>query len=139
MLRQLSLSFAATLLVASTALAQVRAQAGPRTIVRGGPFGATVAYGRLDGNRLVLGISTTSGGARDTLGLLVSSVTSGGPAEKAGIEEGNRLVAINGVALRLNAADAADPEMAGVLGRRFQRELEKMEPGEAVTLRVYAN
>ena len=139
MVRQLSLSFAATLLVASTALAQVRAQAGPRTIVRGGPFGATVAYGRLDGNRLVLGISTTSGGARDTLGLLVSSVTSGGPAEKAGIEEGNRLVAINGVALRLNAADAADPEMAGVLGRRFQRELEKMEPGEAVTLRVYAN
>ena len=139
MVRQLSLSFAATLLVASTALAQVRSQAGPRTIVRSGPFGAAVAYGREDGDRLVLGISTTSGGARDTLGLLVSSVTAGGPAEKAGIEEGNRLVAINGVALRLNAADAADPEMAGVLGRRFQRELDKMKPGEAVTLRVYAN
>lgn len=139
MVRQLSLSFAATLLVASTALAQVRSQAGPRTIVRSGPFGSAFAYGREDGDRLVLGISTTSGGARDTLGLLVSSVTAGGPAEKAGIEEGNRLVAINGVALRLNAADAADPEMAGVLGRRFQRELDKMKPGEAVTLRVYAN
>ena len=137
MVRQLSLSFAATLLVASTAVAQVRGQAAPRTTVRSGPFGAMVY--RADGDRLVLGISTTSGGARDTLGLLISSVTAGGPAEKAGLEEGNRLVAINGVQLRLNAADAADPEMAGVLGRRFQRELEKMKPGEAVTLRVYAN
>ena len=139
MVRQLSLSVAASLLVAATAHAQVRAEAGPRSTVRTGPFGATVVYGREDGNRLVIGISTTSGGARDTLGLLVSSVTPGGPAEKAGIEEGNRLVAINGVPLRLNAADAADPEMAGVLGRRFQRELEKVKPGEAVTLRVYAN
>ena len=139
MVRQLSLSFAATLLVASTAFAQARTQSGSRSTVRGGPFGSTVVYSREDGDRLVLGISTTSGGARDTLGLLVSSVVSGGPAEKAGIEEGNRLVAINGVALRLNAADAADPEMAGVLGRRFQRELEKVKPGEAVTLRVYAN
>src|SRR5687768_12761794 len=138
MVRQLSLSFAATLLVASTALAQVRSQAGPRTTVRTGPFGGFV-YSREDGNRLVLGLSTTSGGARDTLGLLISSVVAGGPAEKAGLEEGNRLVSINGVALRLNAADAADPEMAGVLGRRFQRELEKMKPGEAVALRVYAN
>ena len=138
MVRQLSLSFAATLVVASTAFAQERSQSGPRTTVRSGPFGAFV-YSRDDADRLVIGISTTSGGARDTLGLLVSSVTPDGPAEKAGIEEGNRLVAINGVALRLNAADAADPEMAGVLGRRFQRELEKVKPGEAVTLRVHAN
>ena len=139
MVRQLSLSLAASLLAASTSLAQVRSDAGSRTIVRSGPFGAAVVYGREDGNRLVLGIATTSGGARDTLGLLVASVTATGPAEKAGIEEGNRLVAINGVPLRLNPADAADPEMAGVLGRRFQRELDKMKPGEAVNLRVYAN
>ena len=138
MVRQLCLSFAATLLVASTSFAQARVQVGPRTTVRSGPLGAVV-YSREDGSRLVLGISTTSGGVRDTLGLLVSSVASGGPAEKAGIEEGNRLLAINGVALRLNAADAADPEMAGVLGRRFQREIEKVKPGEAVTLAVHAN
>ena len=48
-----------------------------------------------DRDRAAIGISTSSGGMRDTLGLLVSSVTAGGPADKAGIEEGNRLMSIN--------------------------------------------
>ncbi len=138
MARQLPFALATLLVVTSTALAQQQSDR-PRSTVRSGPFGATIAYSREDPDRLVLGISTSSGGARDTLGLLVSSIATGGPAEKAGLEEGNRLVAINGVALRLNASDAADPEMAGVLGRRLQRELDKMKAGEAVTLRVYAN
>lgn len=139
MARQLTLSLAASLLVASTALAQQTER--PRTVIRSGPMGAAgsaVAY-RMDGSRLVLGLSTSSGGARDTLGLLVTSIAPGGPAEKAGLEEGNRLVAINGVPLRLNAADAADPEMAGVLGRRLQREMEKTKAGDAVTLSVHAD
>jgi S1-C subfamily serine protease len=136
MVRQLiPLSLAATLLVAASADAQNPERA--RTTVRQGPFGAVVAYG--DGNRLVLGLSTSSGGMRDTLGLLISSITPDSPAEKAGLEEGNRITAINGVSLRLIPSDASDPEMAGVLGRRFQRELDKMKPGEAVTLRVFAN
>jgi S1-C subfamily serine protease len=138
MVRHLSLAFAASLLVASTALAQ-QSSGRPRTTIRSGPLGGAVAYARDGGDRLVLGLSTSSGGARDTLGLLVSSIASGGPAEKAGLEEGNRLVSVNGVALRLNASDAADPEMAGVLGRRLQRELEKVKPDEVVTLGVYAN
>ena len=136
MIRQLPLALAASLLVASTGGAQQPER--PRTTVRGGPLGAAIAVGRMDGDRLVLGLATSSGGARDTLGLLVTSITPGGPAEKAGLEEGNRLVSVNGVALRLNASDAADPEMAGVLGRRLQREIEKVKPGEAVTLGVYA-
>src|SRR5690242_14184542 len=60
--------------------------------------------------RAVIGVSTsTSTGSRDTLGLLVSAVTRGSPAEKAGIEEGNRIAAINGVNLKLATADLGDP------------------------------
>jgi S1-C subfamily serine protease len=136
MVRQfMPLALATALLVAASANAQDQRS---RSTVRTGPFGSVVSM-RDDGNRLVLGLSTSSGGMRDTLGLLVSSITPGSPAEKAGLEEGNRITAINGVSLKLIASDASDPEMAGVLGRRFQRELEKMKPGEAVTLRVYAN
>ncbi len=126
-------------LVASVFAASADAQepGRPRTTVRSGPFGYSIAT--LNDDRLVIGVSTSSGGMRDTLGLLVSAITPDSPAEKAGLEEGNRITAINGVNLRLNASDASDPEMAGVLGRRFQRELDKMKPGEAVTLRVYAN
>ena len=140
MTRHLSLALATSLLVAGSAAAQQPDR--PRTIIgpRGnaGP-GWTFGYSNEDGSRLVLGLSTSSGGMRDTLGLLVTSIAAGGPAEKAGLEEGNRLVSINGVALKLNASDASDPEMAGVLGRRLQRELEKVGAGEAVTLGVYAN
>ena len=49
-----------------------------------------------DETRAVIGISTSNGSARDTLGVLVSSVHAGGPAEKAGIEEGNRIASISG-------------------------------------------
>jgi S1-C subfamily serine protease len=89
--------------------------------------------------RAVVGISTSvSTGARDTLGLLVSSVTRGGPAEKAGIEEGNRIAAINGVNLKLAAADLGDADMERLMSRRLSRELDKIKPGDDVDLRVYA-
>jgi S1-C subfamily serine protease len=75
---------------------------------------------------------------RDTLGLLVQSVTAGGPADKAGIEEGNRLVSVNGVSLRLSASDAGEGDMDGILNRRLIRELEKVKPGDEVDVRVWA-
>ena len=90
-----------------------------------------------DEERAVLGIGTSSGGERDTLGLLITSVTSGGPAEQAGLEEGNRIAAVNGVKLTLSAADAGEPDMSGILSRRFTRELRKVKPGDNVELRVY--
>jgi hypothetical protein len=92
-----------------------------------------------DQNRAVLGIGTTSGGMRDTLGLLVTEVTSGGPAEKAGIEEGDRLAAVNGTELRLSPADAQDQEMRGLMARRLIRVLAKLKPGDVATLRVSAD
>jgi serine protease Do len=137
MVRQfMPLTLAAALLVATSAGAQEPGRA--RTTVRSGPYGGIVSFAG-DADRLVLGLSTSSGGMRDTLGLLISSITPDSPAEKAGLEEGNRITAINGVSLKLIPSDASDPEMAGVLGRRFQRELDKMKAGEAVTLRVIAN
>jgi S1-C subfamily serine protease len=137
MVRQLTpLTLAASLILAASVDAQDPSRA--RTTIRTSPYGAVVALAG-DADRLVLGLSTSSGGMRDTLGLLISAITPESPAEKAGLEEGNRITAINSMSLKLNAADAGDPDMAGVLGRRFQRELDKMKAGEAVTLRVYAN
>jgi PDZ domain len=92
-----------------------------------------------DQNRAVLGIGTTSGGMRDTLGLLVTEVTSGGPAEKAGIEEGDRLASVNGTDLRLSGADAQDQEMRGLMARRLVRVLAKLKAGDVATFRVEAD
>jgi hypothetical protein len=92
-----------------------------------------------DQNRAVLGIGTTSGGMRDTLGLLVTEVTSGGPAEKAGIEEGDRLASVNGTELRLSAADAQDQEMRGLMARRLVRVVAKLKAGDVATFRVEAD
>lgn len=111
----------------SDAAAQVRIQTAP------GGF----AYLMGDPDRPMIGISTRNSGKRDTLGLLVDAVTSGGPAEKAGIEEGDRLVSVNSVNLRLSPADAGESDMDGVANRRLIRELEKQKAGDEVELRVY--
>jgi len=111
--------------IASTA--QVTIQGG-----RGG-----YAYVTTDPDRPMIGVSTRNSGKRDSLGLLVESVTRGGPAEKAGIEEGDRLVSVNGVNLRLAAADAGESDMDGVATRRLIRELEKHKAGDEVEFRVY--
>ena len=89
-------------------------------------------------HRAALGVGTTvTGTLRDTLGLMITSITKGSPAEKAGLEEGNRLAAINGVSLRVNAADVEDGEMSGAFTRRLVRELAKAKAGDEVTLTVY--
>jgi Periplasmic protease len=89
-------------------------------------------------HRAALGVGTSATGTlRDTLGVMVTSVTKDSPAERAGIEEGNRLSAINGVSLRANAADIEDAEMSGSLTRRLTRELAKVKAGDEVELRVY--
>lgn len=90
-----------------------------------------------DDDRPRIGVSTGPGGKRDTLGLLVTDVLRGGPAEKAGIEEGDRLVSVNGVNLKVSADDIEDLEMAGVGTRRLVRELGKLKAGESVALKVY--
>lgn len=88
--------------------------------------------------RAALGIGTTmTGTMRDTLGMLITSITKGSPVERAGLEEGNRISAINGVSLRANPLDVEDDEMGAVLGRRLVREVAKVKAGDEVELRVY--
>ena len=104
-------------------------RAGARTVYRSDDDG--------DHDRAWLGISTGAGGRRDTLGLLIESIVPGSPAEKGGLEEGNRIASINGVNLKLDANDAGEPEMADMASRRLTREMRKLKPGDEVELRVY--
>lgn len=89
------------------------------------------------GDRAMLGISTTSGSKRDTLGVLIASLTSTGPAEKAGLAEGDRIQSINGVSLKVSRDDAGDMELSGLMQRRLTRELGKVKAGDEVTLQVW--
>src|SRR5206468_783083 len=65
-------------------------------------------------NRPALGLIPGSAGSRrDTLGVLVMGVVDSSPALRAGIEEGNRIAAINGVSLRVSRDDAGDRYLSG--------------------------
>lgn len=128
-----SIAIPATLALASTAFAQAEARAYRIEPGRGFSFSTSE-----DGDRAVIGVTTSTGSARDTLGVLISSVTAGGPAEKAGIEEGSRIASINGVNLRLSPADVGDWDMSGAMGRRLTRELGKAKAGDEVELKVYS-
>lgn len=119
--------FTVVALTAPSASAQIRIETAP------GAF----AYSIANPDRPMIGVSTRTSGPRDTLGLLVASVTRDGPAEQAGIEEGDRLVSVNAVNLRLSASDAGERDMEGVANRRLIRELEKRKAGDEVELRVY--
>jgi serine protease Do len=90
-----------------------------------------------DGDRAMLGISTGPSGKRDTLGLLIESVTPGSPADKAGLEEGNRIASINGVNLKLAREDAGEEDMSGTMTNRLVREMRKLKAGDEATLEVW--
>jgi predicted metalloprotease with PDZ domain len=90
-----------------------------------------------DGDRAMLGIATGSSGKRDTLGLLIESITPGSPAEKAGLEEGNRIAAINGVSLKLAREDAGESDMSGNMTNRLVREMRKLKAGDEATLEMW--
>src|ERR1043165_6502974 len=112
-----------TLGALSAAPAQVTVRAGAGG--RGMAPAAAMAL-RSDSRKAVIGVTTsTNTGPRDTLGLLVSSVTRNGPADKAGIEEGSRIAAVNGVSLKLAPADLNDPYMESLMSRRLVREPDK--------------
>jgi hypothetical protein len=89
--------------------------------------------------RAALGVELRpTGTRRDTLGVFIAAVTPRGPAETAGIIEGDRIAAINGVDVRSAAADVEDPYTNGIASHRLTREVQKLTPGARVTLRVYS-
>jgi len=99
-------------------------------------------FNRMDSamaKRAALGLELRATGTRrDTLGVFVEAVTPKGPAETAGIIEGDRIAAINGVDLRTTAADVDDSYTNGLAAHRLTREVQKLTPGNRVTLRVYS-
>jgi hypothetical protein len=89
--------------------------------------------------RAALGIELRATGTRrDTLGVFVEGVTPKGPAESAGIIEGDRIAAINGLDLRTPVADIDDSYSNALAAHRLTREVQKLTPGSRVTLRVYS-
>ena len=93
-----------------------------------------------DQPRAVLGLSVgSSTSSRDTLGLLVTSVAPNGPADRAGIQEGDRIASVNGVSLRVSSSDAGDFDIGNAMSRRLTRELSRLRPGDDVDLRVYSD
>jgi len=89
-------------------------------------------------SRAALGVGLRTGSRADTRGLAITEVTPNGPAAKAGLTDGMRIEAINGVSLRLSAADANDLLTADAGYRRLQRIMAEVEPGDTVALRVLA-
>jgi serine protease Do len=88
-------------------------------------------------DRPVLGISIgTTGSLRDTLGVFVSAVNDEGPAAKAGIVEGDRIAAINGVSLRTAREDVRDPQVTMAKTDRLRAEMAKVDAGQSVELTV---
>ena len=77
--------------------------------------------------RAALGLELrTTGTKRDTLGVFVEAVTPKGPAETAGIIEGDRIASINGVDLRTAAGDVDDSYANGLAAHRLAREVQKL-------------
>lgn len=109
-------------------------------VVAGGPNGPMIERRVSTTKRGMVGVSIGgAGNARDTLGLFVSSVVSGGPAEKAGIIEGERIAAVNGTDVRVPREDVDDAQAASARTDRFVREIQKVEPGKTLTLKVWGN
>jgi hypothetical protein len=125
-------------------------------IIRGGRTGDSALRNRLRGfdrgggptwymmdsamaKRAALGLELrTTGTRRDTLGVFVEAVTPKGPAETAGIIEGDRIASINGVDLRTQVGDTEDSYANGLAAHRLGREVQKLTPGARVNLRVYS-
>ena len=91
-------------------------------------------------NRPTLGMTlTATGSKRDTLGVFVSRVAPGGPAERAGIIEGDRIAAIGDASLALSASDLDDPYMMGMPAHKVSRAVSKISVGGNVVLRVWSS
>jgi len=91
-------------------------------------------------SRALLGIEVSmSGTTRDTLGVLVSAITSGSPAEQAGLRERERIAEVNGMSLRVSREDVGSKDAEELVFRRLARELEALRPGDAVSMRVYGS
>jgi cell division septum initiation protein DivIVA len=90
--------------------------------------------------RRVLGVGFSQRGSmRDTAGLLITSITSGGAADKAGLSEGDRIVSIDGVDLRVPEADAGSSDGVEARVARLRRTLDALKDSQSVRLDVLSD
>ena len=109
-----------------------------RVVLAESPFATSMR--RLSAGRRVLGVSFSQRGSiRDTAGLLVVSISTGGAADKAGINEGDRIVSIDGVDLRVPAADAGSSDGVEARISRFRRAVDAARDSQAVKLDVLSD
>ncbi len=91
----------------------------------------------LSTGRRVLGLGFAQRGSmRDTAGLLIVSISTGGAADKAGLIEGDRIVSIDGVDLRIPASDAGSPDAVDARISRLRRALDAARDSTPVRLEV---
>jgi hypothetical protein len=87
-----------------------------------------------------LGLTISSSGTdRDTLGAWVSEVVPGSPADRARIQQGDRIAELNGMSLRISPEDVGRREAEDLVARRFAREVARIRAGADVTARIYAD
>ncbi|HKW49120.1 MAG TPA: PDZ domain-containing protein [Gemmatimonadaceae bacterium] len=134
--------FAAVVLALSTAPCSMHAQFRRFPSDPGSPKRAssnTPSDNDAPDARTLLGLTLGSSGTdRDTLGLLVTQVMRDGPADRAGIDEGNRLADIDGVSLRLDPSDIGRTGASDAVMRRLTRTLRGLHDGEQATIRVFS-
>jgi hypothetical protein len=156
------LAFAAAMAGGTSAAMAQQPTPAPRAVQPGGDVCTTPEPGRIECRKVIegrpgemgqprmwadsammkraaLGMQlSATGSARDTLGVFVAAVTPKGPAENAGVVEGDRIVSINGVDLRVAPGDVEDGYASGLPSHRLSREVGKLTPGARVNLRVYS-
>lgn len=129
----------ALLVAPSAAHAQLRRFPSTSSSDQGVARRASAGDADVDAARMLLGLTLgTSGTDRDTLGLLVTQVLRDGPADRAGIDEGNRVAEIDGVSLRLDPVDIGRQGAIDAVMRRLSRTLRGLQGGEQAALRVFA-
>ncbi len=111
-----------------------------RVILSESPLARTLGSMRERTGRRVLGVSFSQRGSmRDTAGLLISYISGGSAADRAGLNEGDRVVSIDGTDLRVAAADAGSSEGVEARISRLRRALDAAKDSQPVRLEVLSD
>ena len=87
-----------------------------------------------------LGMSLAATGTKaDTLGLFVEAVAPHGPAARAGIAEGDRIISIDTVDLWLAGLSAADPSLHDKVVSRLRNAMTNAKAGTPLHVKISAN
>jgi membrane-associated protease RseP (regulator of RpoE activity) len=86
--------------------------------------------------RLGVAVDLSADPARDSIGARVGGVTPGGPADKAGVQEGDIVIRMNGTRLAATDSTAGDEEDASRPGQRLIELASRLHTGDTVHLEL---